>query len=265
MDPFIDSRRSLIKFSGNRIDRLLQGIITANINDLTEGNKCALYSLILNAKGRFLHDFFIIKYKNYFLIDCHKFALSSIISHIETFDVRKEIFIQRLNTGFTCLHENSSPPKLKTILTYEDPRTPTLGFRSIIKQHEGIPIQEKNQKYEYLRIKNCIADSEKDIPDAPPFPIECGLMHGVSFNKGCYIGQEITVLTQRKGVRRKLITVIAPDCYTFSEKESITNKDKSKIVGTITSASGNIGLCFLDIRTNELYTQTGVQLTQGNN
>ncbi|KAI5741788.1 hypothetical protein M8J76_017087 [Diaphorina citri] len=115
-------------------------------------------------------------------------------------------------------HDSSFELKVKDILIdkknifiYRDPRLSALGVRLIHSKDLDIaPLlqsQNSGDSYTTVRYKLGVAEGIQEIPVGNSFPHEynCDYLHGVSFHKGCYIGQELTARTQHTGVVRKRI------------------------------------------------------------
>lgn len=118
---------------------------------------------------------------------------------------------------FPCCTLNSKVSKfVDNIMIYEDPRLPDLGLRilaeSRIDRHEiikhldaDVPSLESPGDYRAFRYKLGIGEGMHDLPPGKALPLEinCDYLHGVSFHKGCYVGQELTARTYHTGVVRK--------------------------------------------------------------
>ncbi|XP_012536000.1 putative transferase CAF17 homolog, mitochondrial [Monomorium pharaonis] len=119
---------------------------------------------------------------------------------------------------FPCGMLNSKASKfVDNIMIYEDPRLPDLGFRilaesriseqEIIKHLDVTDVSpsESLGDYRAFRYKLGVGEGTHDLPPGKALPLEinCDYLHGVSFHKGCYIGQELTARTYHTGVVRK--------------------------------------------------------------
>lgn len=102
----------------------------------------------------------------------------------------------------------------KDVQIFNDPRVSYLGSRLIADKRVNVkeqisdiyPISEsKAGEYRWFRYKLGVGEGVSDLPPGNCFPLECNCdyMHGVSFHKGCYIGQELTARTYHTGVVRK--------------------------------------------------------------
>ncbi|XP_058803558.1 putative transferase CAF17 homolog, mitochondrial [Phymastichus coffea] len=164
---------------------------------------------------------------------------------------------------FPCGSNDSKASKLvENICIYTDPRISELGLRILtesnvshneIIKHLNFPdsnfILSKNiSDYRAFRYKLGVAEGVQDLPPGVTFPLEinCDYLHGVSFHKGCYIGQELTARTHHTGVVRKRIMPLILDGnenQQFDTDEKIINENE-KIVGKIRNQEGKfvIGL-----------------------
>lgn len=124
---------------------------------------------------------------------------------------------------------------------YSDPRLSFLGYRVIAPecenvtksvQNAGISVESSSHSYRMFRYRLGVGEGIKEIPFEKSFPLEanCDYLHGVSFHKGCYIGQELTARTHHTGVVRKRLMPL------ILEKELI--EDSNVFDSSIEDASG---------------------------
>jgi folate-binding protein YgfZ len=191
---FLLENRAVIKISGEDRVTFLQGLIT---NDVTKATSHSLlYGLMLNPQGRFLYDFFIQESADKLLLDVPKPYLEEIIKKFKMYKLRSqvEIAISPLKVYATSL------PKPGFL---QDPRCTTIGFRAMLES--AADASEPFAIYEEQRIKNCLPDAEQDFFEDKSFPLEYGMdkLNAIDFNKGCYVGQEVTARTYHLGTIRK--------------------------------------------------------------
>lgn len=157
---------------------------------------------------------------------------------------------------------------------FEDPRLASLGYRAILERDftgfTELPEAEE-AAFTRLRILKGVPD-DTDFDDTPlPLDLALHLLNGVSFSKGCYLGQELTARSHFTGVLRKRVTPVAviddnmtvdedvfdtpsPSTLISSRKAldlcrgaRVMIPGKPKAGGTITSSVDNIGLAVLKI------------------
>ncbi|XP_020278534.1 putative transferase CAF17 homolog, mitochondrial [Pseudomyrmex gracilis] len=150
-----------------------------------------------------------------------KLKVWSMFDSFKTFDTKATVDENRKRNPegmiFPCGTLNSKTSKfIDNIMIYEDPRLPDLGLRilaeSQIDEHEIIKHLDSDvfaskgvENYRAFRYKLGIGEGVHDLPPGKALPLEinCDYLHGVSFHKGCYIGQELTARTYHTGVVRK--------------------------------------------------------------
>lgn len=163
---------------------------------------------------------------------------------------------------FPCGTLNSKASKIvDDIMIYEDPRLPDLGLRILadsqidrheITKHLGANVlSEKIEDYRAFRYKLGVGEGIHDLPPGKTLPLEinCDYLHGVSFHKGCYIGQELTARTYHTGVVRKRLMPLIFDNIankSLAYDEKILN-ESSNVVGKFRGYSGKYGLGLMRI------------------
>lgn len=124
---------------------------------------------------------------------------------------------------FPCGTLNSKASKfVDSVMIHEDPRLPDLGLRiladsqigtrEIIKHLDSDVVPSESAGcYKAFRYKLGVGEGVRDLPPGKALPLEinCDYLHGVSFRKGCYIGQELTARTYHTGVVRKRLMPLA--------------------------------------------------------
>jgi len=282
------SSKAIIRVSGEKSSEFLQGLITNDMRHIAEGAP-SIFALFLNTRGRVLYDSFIYstKDKSVFWVECDSQVESELLSHLKTYTVRRKISIDSISDQFCTWvivskklvdsifpsvefsllnkvdssHGNAPELTLKVGVDHivvPDPRTPSLGYRLIMKKE--LPVYEvfndaghstfKGKTfYQRLRYSLGVGEGATELPVGNCFPLEvnCDYLHGVSFHKGCYIGQELTARTHHTGVVRKRYMPLffnkAPESLTFDSP--VTAGDKP--VGKIRGFSNNVGLGLLRV------------------
>lgn len=276
--------RSLIRVAGPEAKDFLQGVVTNDINHLGPLSGGSMYSLFLNTKGRILWDSIIYRNDQHvYLVECDSEGAPALTKHLKMYRVRRKIDINVLpdhkilvmfdsnnykqenviNSSNGKLEEivvpSQSVPILKDLLVFRDPRVKELGNRIILKPEStvnnikeligNINTATSNETYRILRYNLGIGEGLTDLPHGDCFPLEsnCDYLHGVSFHKGCYIGQELTARTHHTGVVRKRLMPLY-----FTKTPSQLPKDNKIIheqinLGRLRGIEGNVGLALLRI------------------
>lgn len=152
------------------------------------------------------------------------------------------------------------------VMMYQDPRLPDLGVRilaeSRIDEHEIIKhldpvvsLSDRVENYRAFRYKLGVGEGIGDLPPGKALPLEinCDYLHGVSFHKGCYIGQELTARTYHTGVVRKRLmpltfrnSVVGTDRLSLAYDEKILD-ESGNVVGKFRGYVQKYGLGLMRI------------------
>lgn len=142
-------------------------------------------------------------------------------------------------------------------LLFADPRMYLLGVRiygpalDIAKLFSNQIRLIDSTHYTTFRYKLGVAEGITELPPGNCFPLEanCDYLRGVSFHKGCYVGQELTARTHHTGVVRKrvmpLILSSVPECELTPD--SIIETEDGKKVGKLRGISGKYAIALLRI------------------
>lgn len=164
---------------------------------------------------------------------------------------------------FPCGMLNSKASKfIDNIMIYEDPRLPDLGLRILAESHIDkqeiikhldfdVSLSKNVENYKALRYKLGIGEGVHDLPPAKALPLEinCDYLHGISFHKGCYIGQELTARTYHTGVVRKRLMPLEFDNIVdkpLPYDEKILN-ESNNVVGKFRGYVDKYGLALMRI------------------
>ena len=221
--------RGFIQVKGVDAKEFLQNIVTNDLEKVTDSS--AVFSSILTPQGKYLFEFFILKLKDTYLIECEKKTAEEIIKLLNYYKLRSKVDFVNLNEKYVAVVislekfkeiDNSNLSKGKTInyeedLIYVDPRNEKLGAK-IISKIETVKIKikklnlnniDKNKYYNKsfeLGIPQIDLNKLKD----KIFGIENNLdeLNGIDFKKGCYVGQENTSrIKLRNKLRRRILPV----------------------------------------------------------
>ena len=238
--------RGFIQVNGPEAKEFLQNIVTNNIEKVTP--ESTLFSSILTPQGKYLFDFFIIKLKDNYLIECEKKSTSEIIKLLNFYKLRSKVDLVDLNEKYTVAIislekfreiNNSDPLKGKTTayennLIYVDPRNEKLGAKIISKTKDinliikklNLSIDDKN-KYYKKSFELGIPQTEMGKLKEKIFGIENNLdeLNGIDFKKGCYVGQENTARIKLRNKLRRRVLPVQKIKGEISENDIIKYKD----------------------------------------
>jgi len=226
--PDILSDRAVIALTGPEARSFLQGLVTNDVTKVAPDHP--VYTAFLTPQGKILFDFLVHDGGDGLLLDCKKAASEALAKRLSLYKLRAKIEIKPRDDLSVVLE---GPP---------DPRHPGLGNRSIAAV-TGAPA---DAAYHARRLNLGIPEGD-DFGSGAMFALDSDLdeLHGVAFDKGCYIGQELTARMKHRGTDRKRLLLI-----TTTEGNALPDRDTPVIsgameLGQITAAYGARGFALI--------------------
>ena len=227
-------QRAVLSVEGPEAGHFLHTLVTADIESLGVGQ--AAYGALLTPQGKILFDLFALRTGAGFLLDCAASQAADLVKRLSLYKLRAQV----TTTVADGLHAGVSPTEPAEALRYVDPRTPAIGWRFIAEQ-EASPAEG----YNAARLALGLADTDADLGSGVYFPHEANLdqLGGVSFTKGCYVGQEVVSRMEHRGTARSRILPVDLDGVAPASGSDIRSGDKP--VGTLLSSSGKMALALI--------------------
>jgi tRNA-modifying protein YgfZ len=241
--------RGVVRVSGEEAASFLQGVLTNDVEKLAPGGAC--YAALLSPQAKILFDFLVVRLPAdsgaTFVLDCAASQAADLARRLSFYKLRAKvaIFDESADHGVLA-YWGSEPENAQGGIAYADPRAPGLGRREIVSRAKAIAIGEANlADYEALRISLGVPKGGVDFAygDAFPHDVNMDLLHGVDFEKGCYVGQEVVSrMKHRAGVRKRIVRVRL-DGPAPAAGTPITDADLQ--VGALGSSAGEFALAML--------------------
>lgn len=197
------NNRGIIRISGADARSFLQGLITNDIR-LLETCDC-IYACLLTPQGKFLYDFFIHKDGDALLLDCEggERALS-LAKLLAMYRLRADVVIETRESAdvFAVFGADIGAP---------DPRHTEMGNRSF---ERPMGIEERPfEAWDTRRIELCVPDGSRDLIPQNSTMDEAHMdqLNAVSYDKGCYLGQELTARMHYRGLGKKHLQTVRLD------------------------------------------------------
>jgi tRNA-modifying protein YgfZ len=256
MEPLHLKDRAVIALEGGEARVFLQGLIANDVTQLAPG--IGLYAALLTPQGKILFDFLMAEGDGAVLLDCAADAAEALAKRLAMYRLRAKIGIA-LRPQLAVYVGLTGRPAERAV-TFADPRLAALGPRSIGAVAEMPDFLEGPAAYHAERLALGVPEGA-DFGRDRIFALDAGLeeLHGVAFDKGCYVGQELTARMKHRGTARKRILTVRADTALPSAGAKIT-ADGTEI-GEIVSTYGREG--FALIRLDRL-REAGALLTDGN-
>jgi tRNA-modifying protein YgfZ len=246
-EPQTRPDRAVVRVAGEAALAFLNNLLTA---DLNAGQPA--YAALLTPQGKILHDVFVVPDGDTVWVDVATTQAAALVKRLIMYRLRARLDFA-LDDSKTVMV--SSANGLKG-LAYADPRTVDMGFRSISDTRAPVG----GNRYDAARILHGLADSVADIGSGEMFVHEANLdqLQGVSFAKGCYVGQEVVSRTQHRGTARNRIL---PVTFAGEAMHGAEIASGDKRVGTLLSQTENHALAL--IRLDRLSEATAPLLCNG--
>ena len=188
--------RALIRLKGEDVRGFLQGLVTNDVFALAPERP--LWAGLLSPQGKALFDFILWADGEDVLVDCEREAAGDLAKRLTLYRLRRPIAIAR--EELLCVHWSLGGDGIP------DPRLPELGRRWLA------PEEEPAEGWLEHRLRLGVTEGRAEIGSDKTLWLECNAaeLNGVSFTKGCYVGQENTArMNYRSKVNRRLVVVPA--------------------------------------------------------
>lgn len=231
--------RSLIRLSGKDAQDFLQGLITTDIDSLPESE--ARPGALLTPQGKILFDFLIWRDADGFLIETEASQRDVLMRRLTMYKLRAAVEIAASpENGVTVFWGDDAGKATVRDAAFE--KAGVTVSRVPGKQADGL-----EEAYHALRVEAGVSASGHDyaLQDAFPHDVLLDKSGGLSFRKGCYVGQEVVSRMQHRGTaRRRVALVSGATTLPASGTEIVAG---GKPVGTLGSVAGNKGLAIVRI------------------
>ena len=196
--------RGVIAVEGDDRVAFLQGLVSNDIEAVRPGH--AVWAALLTAQGKWLADFFVCTHADTLWLDCEADQIPSLIQRLSRYRLRMKVSLRAEPT----LHVHvawDGRPDVEGIIA-PDPRLPDFAWR--ILAATALDANATPEDWDRYRLAAGLPDGSKDMEADRSVLLEAGFdeLAGVSWSKGCYMGQELTARTKYRGlVKRRLVPV----------------------------------------------------------
>ena len=264
--------RGVVKVSGEDARAFLDGLLTTNVELVRPGT--GRFGALLTPQGKIIVDFLVTEapeaHGGGFVFDCPLALAQTFATKLGFYKLRAKVRVDNLSSQLGVMAAWGGVPATKPDLAFEDPRDPQLGWRIFVPDDLvdetaaaiGADVTDSDA-YEAHRIACGIPRGGVDFIYSDAFPHETNMdrLHGVDFDKGCYVGQEVVSRMQHRGTARTRTVRVRLDGSVPEIGLPVTAGDKA--VGTMGSSANGVGLALL--RTDRVADaiEAGLPLTTG--
>jgi len=199
--------RGAIEVAGDDRVGFLQGLVSNDVAEAVPGR--AIWAALLTPQGKWLADFFILSDGERLVLDCERAEAEALVRRLSRFRLRSKVAVRDASAEL-AVHAAwggafDPPPGA---IAAPDSRLPEAGWRILAAR--PLPANAGEAEWDLHRLALGLPDGSRDMEAEKSVLLEAGFdeLNGVSWTKGCYLGQELTARTKYRGlVKRRLVPV----------------------------------------------------------
>jgi folate-binding protein YgfZ len=257
--------RGILAVSGADHRIFLQGLVSNDVDKVGSAQAC--YAALLTAQGKYLHDFMMIESGGEIWLETEARRLSDLKRRLSIYRLRAKaaleerpelvvaaVFGEGARASMALSEKPGAARPFASGVAFVDPRLAALGVRCLLPRTdirralEGRGLTEAGfGAYDRLRLELGIPDGGRDLVPEKSILLEAGFdeLNGVDWQKGCYIGQELTARTKYRGLIKKRLMPVEIDGPAPAPGTIVTVDGRE--VGEMRSSRDGIGLALLRI------------------
>jgi folate-binding protein YgfZ len=242
--------RGVVKVAGIDARKFLNGLVTADMGKVTPARPC--FAALLTPQGKIIVDFIMAEAADGgFLLDCPRALAPTLVERLAFYKLRAKLTLENQSDIRHVMAIWNGAAAIPSGSCYSDPRLPELGLRCISPSHPADAAAAFGAElvdaaaYEAHRIALGVPAGGLDFAYSDAFPHEADMdqLHGVDFQKGCYVGQEVVSRMEHRGSARTRVVPVAHGGAAPATGTVVTAAGKP--VGTMGSAAAGRGLAIL--------------------
>ncbi len=252
--------RGVLSVSGQDRVSFLQGLVSNDIEKAGPG--CAVYAALLTPQGKYLYDFFVVEAGeagDALLLDCERAGLDGLMRRLSLYKLRADVTFKDRSGEWAVaavFGSGSIEAAIEGTAVFADPRLAKAGVRCILPKAEARAILEKagfdpadEADYDQFRLTLGLPDGSRDLIAEKSTLLESGFdeLNGVDWDKGCYMGQELTARTKYRGLVKKRLMPVAFDGPPPEPGTPVMlgGKEAGEVRSAVATEKGGIGLALL--------------------
>jgi folate-binding protein YgfZ len=260
-----DASRGILALSGEEARSFLQGLVTNDV--MRVGPDRAVWAALLTPQGRYLHDFFIVAAPDGAIwLDCEAERRQDLMRRLTIYKLRAKVRIADASEGLAAvrffgaaalerLGLPSEPGAARPVgggIVFTDPRDARLGARAILPPAEAAGVVQQlgfapgaPEQHAALRLALGVPEGGRDLEPEKALPMESrfDLLNGIDWQKGCYIGQELTARMKYRALVKKRLVPVAIEGPTPEPGTPVLLDDEE--AGVMRGAAGGYGLALM--------------------
>lgn len=190
--------RAVIRVGGADRKTFLQGLVTQDVDALSPA--APIFAALLTPQGKILFDFIIHERGDALLLDCDRETAPALVKRLTLYKLRAAVTVEQDSALGVFAAEG--PFAMDGEDACPDPRHKGLGWRLVTAADDNA---EETGAYEARRLALGVPELGRDFASGQMFLMDVNYdaLEGVSYQKGCFVGQEVASRMKRKGEARK--------------------------------------------------------------
>lgn len=272
--------RAVLAVSGDDRVSFLQGLVSNDVERVSSTQ--AVWAAFLTPQGKFLHEFMIAEHGERLLLDCEAERRDDLLTRLKRFRLRSKVDITVDDSLSVAVAWGDTVPSMIGLpdqpgnatqieggVLFRDPRLMTAGARciaptgSIESLFDAASFTKADASaYDAHRIRQGLPDGSRDLQIDKALLLENGFeeLGGVDFQKGCYIGQELTARTHYRALIKKRLIPVSIDGEAPAPGTSLSVDGKE--AGEMKTSGDGYGLAL--VRLAQWRASTDGTLSAGN-
>ena len=239
--------RSTVAVEGPDAEKFLQDLVTNDLDLLK--SQSAVHAGLLSPQGKILFEFMVVPTERGFVLETVRARAKDLVKRLTLYKLRAKIEISDRGDAQEVYAAWGDGAREIAPGAYADPRLPALGVRFVRPKDAVVAEAGASEAYEAHRIALGVPDADQDYVLGDTFPHEAGfdILHGVAFDKGCFVGQEVVSRMQHRGTARKRFVIVTADAALPPAKTEITAGEEPAraVIGMMGSSAGTAGLALV--------------------
>ncbi|MFZ5617415.1 MAG: YgfZ/GcvT domain-containing protein [Pseudomonadota bacterium] len=247
------STRSVIRIAGEDARNFLQGLVTQDVLHIAEGN--AVFTALLTPQGKILFDFFLVPAPKGFFIDCDMTSAAALLKRLALYKLRAKVAISNEPDLAVAIGRLEG----SAFASYPDPRLKELPHRIVIARERDA--SSADDDYNLLRLSLGVPEFGRDFEADEVFLLDVNYdaLNAVSYQKGCFVGQEVTSRMKRKAEVRKRTLIARFDGEAPAKGTPLMSGDAA--VGELLSGRNDVALALVRLDRLKAAESEGIALT----
>jgi len=272
--------RGVVSLRGDDPRSFLQGLTTNDINLVTPDR--AIWTGLLTPQGKYLFDFFVAEMMGALVLDVERSRMDDLLALLARYKLRAKVDITDDSADWivvALIGSEADGPALAGFegrggafaggICFVDPRYGGAGARAIMPRDVLANLDDQGferggaEDYDLHRLICGLPDGSRDLVVGKSFPMEHGFdgLHGIAWEKGCYVGQEMTARMRYRANMKRTMLPVEIDGPTPAQGTPVTQNGRD--AGEMRSSRDGIGLALLRIEALEKFGGPDGELLAG--